>query len=274
MPLRPEWHLLEGGAARVTTHPTVIAAAHGLQASWRTWGPLARHLPSGTRLYALDLPWRAGNDYGWRHTADASQHLARALQAVPERPDVLVAHSFGANAALGYLTQPPPWASRPRAAALAAPFFRTEDCPADRAVFERHREKVRALMAEAVRSRLGHRSEELGEAVRTAMERTAIARLPPQTHQALFDSYRATGVLDLSAVHIPVLVAVGEKDPGVDACQGRALTGRLPTATLRVYRGVGHFLTHQAPKSFAADITALSPAYRTDTDSPSSMPLP
>ncbi|KWT63507.1 hypothetical protein ADL21_02200 [Streptomyces albus subsp. albus] len=269
MAVRYAWHLLEGDALHATAHPTVIAAVHGLEASWRAWEPLARHLPSGTRLYALDLPWRAGNDYRWWHSAaDAPQHLERALQILPEHPDTLVAHSFGANAALAYLTRSLPQASRLRAAMLAAPCFRPADCPADRAVFARHRENLRLLMAEGVRSRLGPRARDMEEAVLTSMERAAVARLNPQALQVLFDSYRASGTLDLSAVRIPVLVAVGAADPAAEVRQGRALAGGLPTATLHVHPRAGHFLTHQAPGPFAADITALLTAHATNQTVP------
>ncbi|MFH8349166.1 alpha/beta fold hydrolase [Streptomyces sp. NPDC018045] len=257
MTRRSAWHPLQGNAARATPRPGVIAAAHGLQGDWRMWEPLARHLPADVRVYALDLPWRAGNDYRWRRTADAPRHLAQALRTLPERPDLLVAHSFGANAALGYLTRAHSGTSRLRAAVLAAPFFRTSNAPADRDAFARHRETLQVLMAEAVRGRVGHRAQGLGEAVLASMARTAAARLPPQALVALRDSYRTSGTLDLRAVRVPVLVVAGEDDPSAGVDQGRALAEGLPTAALRVHPSVGHFLTYQAPEPFAADIETL-----------------
>ncbi|GGR89302.1 hypothetical protein GCM10010252_30240 [Streptomyces aureoverticillatus] len=251
---RPAWHLLEGGASRATPHPTVIAAAHGLQDGWRTWVPLAQRLPAGIRIYALDLPWRTANDYRWRLAASASQHLAQALQTLPEHPDVLAAHSLGANAALEYLTRAPARAGRLRAAVLAAPFYRAEGSPADRTVCERHRETFSAVMTDAVRSRLGQRAHDLGEGVLASMVQTALARLDPQALAVLSDSYLTSRTLDLSTVRLPVLVAVGEKDPGSGADQISALTTCLPAARLRVYPRIGHFVMHEAPDSFAADI--------------------
>jgi pimeloyl-ACP methyl ester carboxylesterase len=90
-------------ALRFGSGPSVAIAAHGITASAMSFATVARHLPDGWQLVAVDLRGRghshgAGGPYGIdRHAADlhaVTAHLAGGT------PVVLVGQSMGAYAAL------------------------------------------------------------------------------------------------------------------------------------------------------------------------------
>lgn len=58
----PRGHVLFAGTP---TGPCVVFV-HGLEDTWHTWIRVAQCLGPRWRAIALDLPWRAGNDYRWR----------------------------------------------------------------------------------------------------------------------------------------------------------------------------------------------------------------
>src|SRR5688500_10461846 len=75
-----------------------VVLAHGLEDSWETWRPLAAELAaSGLRLLALDLPWRAGNDYAWRRERTAGGWVASAAALAGVDVAAWIGHSFGSN---------------------------------------------------------------------------------------------------------------------------------------------------------------------------------
>jgi pimeloyl-ACP methyl ester carboxylesterase len=121
----------------------LVVLAHGLEDEWRSWGPLVDRLAGHWRCVALDLPWRAGNDYRWRAEGSPGEWLASGLRALGEQPALVIGHSFGANAALEALAHPAP---PPTAAAvLAAPFFRVPGTRVTWEVFERSRAQLDAM---------------------------------------------------------------------------------------------------------------------------------
>ena len=51
-------------------------------------------------------------------------------------------------------------------------------------------------------------------------------------------------------IHHPVLVMAGTKDPIIPAEHQINYAGRIPTATLDLFEGVGHLIFAEAPEDF------------------------
>src|SRR4051794_16876314 len=103
-----DWRL-NGERVQVWERPARRAAAprlaliHGLEESWTSWTRMAALLPD-VHLFGLDLPWRPRSDYRWAEAAAPAGWLGLALELLPETPDLVVAHSFGATALLELLS--------------------------------------------------------------------------------------------------------------------------------------------------------------------------
>jgi pimeloyl-ACP methyl ester carboxylesterase len=221
-----------------------LVFVHGIEDSWQTWTELARWLDPRWRLLALDLPWRAGNDYRWRWVAGPGDWVAAGLAAaLGERRCVLVGHSFGANAVLARLAGGEP---RVAAAVLAAPFFRPAGAAVTWQTFDLSREAFERQVADGILARLRRRPQP--EVFELMLARTC-ERIGPVGFLAVFEQYLASGHLPLSHVDIPALVLAGDGDPGMVAPHLRALAGGLPRGRFARGAGLDHFChIHQAPE--------------------------
>ena len=163
----------------------LIVLAHGLEDRWNSWIPMVAALDPGWRMVALDLPWRSGNDYRWHHRSSA-QWLDEALEQVGERPDVLIAHSYGANAALNLLCELDP---RPvPALLLICPLYRQPQYPVTWRMFERARTAFAEHIAEGVRARLRDRLATMEPDVLQSMIELAQDRVGPAGFVTVFRS--------------------------------------------------------------------------------------
>ncbi|MEU4789887.1 alpha/beta fold hydrolase [Micromonospora tulbaghiae] len=218
-----------------------LVFVHGLEDSWQTWRPFANELTAGSRWtpYALDLPWRAGADYGWVHRTGPSVLLRRALELLPQPPAVLVGHSFGANGVLELLaaTDRPPVAG----AVLLAPYFRPSDDPVTWQLFERELARFRGVIGEGVRRRMGERGRTLPTDLVGTVVAKALDRVGPLGFVALLRQFVTTADLDLSAVREPTLVLSGALDPALAGPRADALLRAMPSATAHTRPDGGHF---------------------------------
>jgi pimeloyl-ACP methyl ester carboxylesterase len=253
---RPRTHVLSAG----TTSGPCVVFVHGIEDSWRTWSRLARYLGAAWRAIALDLPWRAGNDYRWRWEGSPADWVAAGLDAVDDRPCVVVGHSFGANAVLARLAAGEPRAS---AAVLAAPFFRPAEAAVTWKTFQLSRETFERQISDGMRVRL--RSAPEPDVFEVMLARTC-ERIGPVGFLAVFEQYVASGHLRLSHVDIPVLVMVGEDDPGMFRPHMEALANLIPRGIVACGPQFDHFChVRRAPEVARAiqDLTAadLGPSH-------------
>ncbi|RZQ61091.1 alpha/beta fold hydrolase [Amycolatopsis suaedae] len=240
----------------------LVVFAHGVEGHWASWESVAARLDPGWRLLALQLPWQAGNDYRWRERRPW-QWLADGLDLVGELPDQLVAHSFGANAALELLCTGDP---RPgRAVMLVCPFYRLPRHQVSWRMFERSRETFVRHLADGVRARLGRRLERLEPDVVDAMVRLVLDRAGPLGFSAVFDTYVASAELELDRVGVPTSVQVGGADPTLPLASAQALAGAIPGARLRVHAERDHFFHVRHAHDIAAEVTGLHAATRVTT---------
>lgn len=232
----------------------VVAFAHGLEDSWASWLPLARALDPDWRLLALDLPWRAGGDYRWRRRPPG-HWLGEALDRLDVVPDVIVAHSYGANAALELLCAADP---RPgRAAALVCPLYRLPRHPVTWRTFDRSRSTFVQHIRDGLRVHIGSRAASMEPDVLQAMLEVAVDRVGPAGFLAVFEQFAQSSLLPLGNVRLPTLVLAGGNDPTLSPEAATALRAEIPGAELRFQDHYDHFCHIRHARSVAAYIAEL-----------------
>jgi pimeloyl-ACP methyl ester carboxylesterase len=232
----------------------VVAFAHGLEDSWTSWQPVAGALDPAWRLLALDLPWRPGNDYRWRRRA-AGAWLGQALDLIDTVPDVLVAHSYGANAALDLLCELDP---RPgRAVALVCPLYRLPRHPVTWRMFERARAMFVENIQEGLRARIGVRAATMEPDVLETMLDVAVDRVGPSGFMSVFEQFAHSAHLPLGNVRLPTLVLAGGNDPTLSPEAAAELRAGMPGAELRFHDEYDHFCHIRHATSVAAHIAEL-----------------
>lgn len=253
-------HVLRHGAPRVLL-------VHGLEDGWASWRELAAQLPSGWGVAALDLPWRAGNDYRWRQSATPSQWLRAGLDLLGEPIDAVVAHSFGANAALGLM------AAGDRAigaaAALICPLYRPPTAEVTWRMLDRSHHTFVENIREGVRARLGPRAARTDVEVLDGMLAKAVDRVGPLGLLATFDQFVASADLPLHAVEQPTVILAGGADPVLSTATAERLAERIPRATLRTHQDFDHYCHIRQPArvaellgGFLGTLPVLGPAFK------------
>lgn len=245
--------------------PTVVFA-HGLEDSWASWRGLAAALDPRWRSVALDLPWRAGNDYGWRGRRPA-EWLGDALDALGRPPDLLVAHSFGANAALDLLCARDPRAGT--ATALLCPFYRRPAQSVTWSVFDRSRASYAANIGAGVRARLGRRAAGLDGDVLATMVDLAVERTGPSGFLAVFEQFVGSGSLPLHRIDRPTLVVVGGADPVLSRRAAAELTAAIPGVRAHIEPSYDHYCHIRRAPGLAERIAAFVAERAPSTAAPS-----
>ncbi|MBP0455063.1 alpha/beta hydrolase [Kitasatospora sp. RG8] len=216
-----------------------LVAAHGIEDSWRNWRPLVERLPGWTP-YALQLPWHGGNRYTWRAEGSPAQWLRRALALVPERPRLLLGHSFGANAILQHLAtlDEDPQLS---AVVLATPFYRPADYVLSEQLRLRSKAAFRRVLTDGLRLSLGDKASRMDPEIRNLMEQKLLERAVPSGFPVFFREFTDSGQLDLARITVPTLVLAGYRDEGLTPMRAAALGRAMPAATVRLDPEYGHF---------------------------------
>lgn len=217
----------------------IVLLAHGLEDGWRSWQPLVRVLDPGWRLCALDLPWRAGGGYAWRHQGMPGDWIGAALAELPDPIDVLVGHSFGANAVLHALASGV--SPAPLGAMLVAPFYCPPELEITWAVYDRARHDFDLIIRQGLELRLGARMSRLDPALVESILAKMVDKVGPIGFTTLFDQFVATADLSLADVTVPTLILAGGQDPSLDVKRAAALRRGLPDAQVVLEPTFDHF---------------------------------
>lgn len=240
----------------------LVVYAHGLEDTWRSWRPMARQADPRWRQVALDLPWRPGNDYTWRYRA-SGKWLGDGLDLVDATPDVLVAHSFGANATLQLLCA---MDRRPgRAVALVCPLYRQPAHQVSWRTFDRSRAVFVEHIREGLLARMGERAETIEPSVLGNMIDLVIDRVGPAGFLTVFDQFVASGYLPLDKVDVPALVLAGGGDPTLSRETVTELAQSIRGATLRIVDEYDHFCHVRHASGVVHEVADLVSAARTTT---------
>jgi pimeloyl-ACP methyl ester carboxylesterase len=239
---RTGWHL--------AASPRVVLI-HGAGSSHGFWDPLFPHL-DGLAAVAPSAPGRCGSaGAALDSVAALAGWLAAAIEALGAAPAVLVGHSLGGAVAIEL-------ALAPRAAGLVAGLVlistgaRLRVGPA-----------ILAAVEEAAAS--GKKADLSGQAYAPdtspdliASAERVRAATPPASELA--DWRAADGfdrMRDVSAIAVPALVLVGERDRLTPPKYARYLAGQIPGARIEIVPGAGHMLPLERPEEVARSMCRL-----------------
>ncbi|WP_340557502.1 alpha/beta fold hydrolase [Streptomyces sp. GSL17-111] len=244
-------------AAAGTQDAPRVLLLHGLASSSSSWEALLPLLDPACEVWTADLPWRGAGVDGWWEPAPATW-ADRAIRAVPGGPDVVVAHSFGAGALLGWLDArcdaPDADVASPRGVVLASPFYRAaaEDFAWDTiSYYLNHFDKI---LEDGVRVRSAGR---LSEDVQHLMALKVRDRVGCHGWMRFFDTYLKTPTLRTQAMRLPVRIIAGADDFAAFPRDALALGEALLDASVHVLDDTGHFSMVERPEVFADLTNAL-----------------
>ncbi|MEU8263188.1 alpha/beta fold hydrolase [Micromonospora sp. NPDC048999] len=233
------WRLLAAPRADPAPgHARVVAAVHGLADNGTTWQDLAALLGAGYRWYTVDAPWSGDPGRSLTDGARPAEWLRQALADLPEPVDILVGHSFGANAVLDHLATRP--APEVRAAVLLAPLVRPAEQAPHPVLVARTRAAIRQVVADGLRARLGPRAAHVADDVLAAMVDKAVARVPDGATELVLDRLLATPRPALGQVNTPALVLAGRGDQRLAGVRANSLTV-MPAVEVSIHPHYGHF---------------------------------
>lgn len=223
---------------------SIVPAAvyvHGIEDEWRTWLPLAGQL-TAWRSLALDMPWRAGNDYRWRWHASPANWIGAGLDAL-ETAGLVVGHSFGASGVLSLLAQ----GKYASAAVLINPIFRPAEARPSWTTLDRARQTFERQLDAGLRSRLSARGRRLPDDILARMHARTCERIGLVGFLTVFDEYLRCGHLPIDQVRVPTLILGGGRDPSLSRRHLQQLADQLPDCQLVVQDDYDHFChVHQA----------------------------
>jgi pimeloyl-ACP methyl ester carboxylesterase len=237
-----------------------VLLLHGLAANDSVWDGTLPLLPDTYQLWTARLPWRTETIADWGEQPNLRGWLAKALTAVPDGPEVVIAHSMAANVLLDLLDQKQRGgvdALRQfgiRALVLVSPFYRADADEFDWSTISYYLNDFHLIMEEGIRAHSGGR---FSADVQRAMGLRVRDRVGPYGWFRFFDLYLRTPTLENGRVTVPTLVLGGETDFAARPEESLALARALPDATARVLPGCGHFPMLEAAEDFAAEVSSF-----------------
>lgn len=226
---------------------TPVVFLHGLGSDRRRWEPVLRHLPHDVRSVCVDLPGHGDSPDERRDAVSAVGAVHELIDALGLDRPVVVGHSLGAI--VGLLCA----ATFPTRAAVAVDPIGLY-LPAFAATLAPYRSRIldgdtlagfRAFEAHLPTGRLSAASITGGMTPRPEVIRSY--------WRGLFDApkvvvARQTRFAEaLAATSVPTLVLLGDPPSGEDA----DVLATMPSATVEVWAGTGHWLHLADPKRFA-----------------------
>ena len=240
--------MVDGGRVRVRDTgdgAEPIVAIHGDWTDAGIWDPVARLLRERFRVIAYDEP-----GYGNSPPPTAAYTRAGNLRALMDRLEIkraaLVAHSGGANAAIGLALDEP---ERVSSLILIAPGTHDYPWPEDDPYVRDF-----AVMGRGAQLALALRTwsaAKPADAVIRSQFRRAMACWPKT---AVLQVDGAPLYERLGDVTTPTTVAVGDREYPMVAASSAGIAERIPDATLTKVKGADHMLPWRTPDKLAAII--------------------
>jgi pimeloyl-ACP methyl ester carboxylesterase len=226
---------------------TSIGLVHGLGTGPAVWDRLLGLLPPTVNAWVFSLPWDAADGYGWALDGEPRRWLAEALRLVPEPPEVIVAHSFGANVVLDYLCAGGD-ATGLAGLVLVSPFYRATPEGLDWAALTHYVNDFPEVLKAGI---LARQSTPAPPDLVRAMAEKVRDRIGAYGWLSFFRLFSATPALGLGAVQVPCLVVGGGTDTASYPEDCTRLAAGLPRGSAVILQRCGHFTMLDDPPAVA-----------------------
>jgi pimeloyl-ACP methyl ester carboxylesterase len=243
-------------AWREAGHGEALVLVHGIGGYSASWKHQLAAFAHRYRVVAWDAPGYGGSEPLTTETPspqDYAETLAALLQGIGIEAAHFVGHSVGAVMIAALCRSR---AITPLSAVLLHPVTGSGALPADQRetirrarIADLDRLGSRRFAIERGRAILGRATPQA--AVDEAME--VMAAVPQHGYRALWEMMCAADLFrDLDALTCPTLVLCGSDDPVSTEAACRTIAQRVPGAALKVFPGIGHYASIEAPDMFNA----------------------
>jgi len=226
---------------------------HGIEDRGASWAPTCAALGEDIECLTPDFPWQMFTDFVWLSDINPEQAVRRSLEEV--RPDLCIAHSFGALALVEALLRCPE-ELRPRGMVLVAPFYLSESERLDWTLLDRTRAEFGQLMRDSIVSRTRRAGRTIGEEALQGMVAKLLSGINPLAFTQLFGHFALMRRRRLEDVGVPGRLLASRNDPGFAGARATELSTRLGLE-LTLLPGRDHFLHYTAPETVADTIRTL-----------------
>ena len=228
--------------------PVRLGLVHGLGANDAVWDRMLALIPDGLGVWSFGFPWDSADGWRWAVRHQPREWLRRALRlADDDPPQILVAHSLGANVLLDLICAGE--VPRPAGLVLISPFYRQTPEGFDWAQILHYLNDFPDLLRAGILARrTGPDAPDLVE----AMVAKVLDRIGPYGWMRFFQLFTETPLLDLAGLDMPCLVLGGRRDTSSYPADCRSLAGALPRATVRILPDCGHFTMIDDPARVAS----------------------
>jgi pimeloyl-ACP methyl ester carboxylesterase len=231
------------------THDLPLVFVHGSGDTARAWGAVVAALP-GRACLALDLPGHGAERErpgpAEMSVADYAAWVRGELDRRGLGPICLIGHSLGSAIALRLAADAP---ERVRRIVLVGGGARLRVLPA---MLEAAREQPEAAGAQL--SALAFANSHSAE--RDAHQARPAELAPGMLYRDLAACDRFDMMGELAQIRQPALIVTGEQDQLTPPKYATYLRDHLPSATLVLVPGAGHYLPLEAPAALAAALTS------------------
>jgi pimeloyl-ACP methyl ester carboxylesterase len=234
---------------------------HGIEDQGSSWEQTTAALARSFDCVTPDFPWRMFTDFAWLKDRAPDEVVLAELERV--RPELCVAHSFGALALIETLLSCPV-DLRPRAIVLIAPFYLSETERLDWRLLDRTREEFTSLMRDSIVSRAYRAGRSISEETVQSMVGKLMSGISPLAFTELFGHFALMRRRRLEDLSVPGCLIGSEDDPGFAGDRARELSSRLGL-DLTLLPGRDHFLHYTAPETVADIIQSLFALFVKDT---------